>query len=96
MRRFDFQKRFCPHDLSRPKAALACTQADKKKRKDVKQAQAGANDERFNVEISYIMMIFNIIYFNLTSQYYKLMKLFLSLLSERREKRDPIKPYGSG
>ena len=29
----------------------------------------------------------NIIYFNLTSQYYKRMKLFLSLLSERREMR---------
>ena len=36
----------------------------------------------------------NIIFFNLTSQYYKCVKLFLSLLSERREMGDPIKPSG--
>jgi hypothetical protein len=36
------------------------------------------------------------IYFNLTSQYYKCVKLFLSLLPERREMGDPIKPSGSG
>jgi hypothetical protein len=49
--------------------------------------------ERFK-ELFYVItgrdlrMIFlnnNIIYFNLASQYYKLMKLCLSLLSERRE-----------
>jgi len=40
------------------------------------------------------ILIFNIIYFNLTSQYYKLMKSFLSLLSERTEMRYPIKPSG--
>jgi hypothetical protein len=33
------------------------------------------------------IFFYNIIYFNLTSQYYKLMKSFLSLLSERREMR---------
>ncbi len=42
------------------------------------------------------ILFYNIIYFNLTSQYYKLMKLFLSLLSERREMKDPIKPFGFG
>ncbi len=35
--------------------------------------------------------LINIIYFNLTSQYYKWMKSFLSLLSERREMRDSKK-----
>ncbi len=38
---------------------------------------------------------YNIIYSNLASQYHKLMKSFLSLLSKRREIRDTIKPSGS-
>jgi hypothetical protein len=38
----------------------------------------------------------NILYFNLISQYYKVMKSFLSLLSERMEMGGPIKPSGFG
>jgi hypothetical protein len=38
----------------------------------------------------------NILYFNLISQYYKVMKSFLSLLSERMEMGGQIKPSGFG